>query len=79
MRMILRQVLVLVAVGLAVGVPSAMGASRLVESFLFGVKATDPLTLTFAAAVLVVAALLAGYVPARRASRTDPLAALRQE
>jgi macrolide transport system ATP-binding/permease protein len=78
-RMILRQVLVLAAVGLAVGLPAALGASRLVESFLFGTKANDPLALTLAVAILLSAALLAGYVPARKASRIDPMIALRHE
>jgi predicted permease len=79
MRMILRQVLVLAAVGLAIGVPMALSASRLVESFLFGIKANDPLALTWGVAILVGAALLAGYVPARKASRIDPITALRHE
>jgi predicted permease len=78
-QMILRQVLVVAAVGLAIGLPTALGASRLVESFLFGIKANDPLALTLAVAILLGAALLAGYVPARKASRIDPVTALRHE
>lgn len=78
-RMILRQVFLLAAVGLAIGLPAALGASRLVESFLFGIKANDPLALTSAVAILLGAALLAGYMPARKASRIDPIAALRHE
>ena len=78
-RMILRQVLVLAAVGFAIGLPAALGASRLVESFLFGMKANDPLALTLAVAILLGAALLAGYVPARKASRIDPVTAIRHE
>jgi len=78
-RMILRQVLVVAAVGFAIGVPTALGASRLVESFLFGVKANDPLALASAAAILLGAVVLAGYVPARKASRIDPMIAVRHE
>jgi len=78
-RMILRQVLVLAAVGLAIGLPTALAASRLVESFLFGMKANDPIALTFAVAILMGTALLAGYVPARKASRIDPVTAIRNE
>ncbi|MDE3164332.1 MAG: ABC transporter permease [Acidobacteriota bacterium] len=77
--MVLRRVLVLAAVGLAVSVPAALSASRLVKSFLFQTQPNDPATLVMAGAVLVGAAILAGYAPARRASRIDPLAALRQE
>jgi macrolide transport system ATP-binding/permease protein len=77
--MVLRQVFVLAAVGLAISVPAALVMSRLVESFLFGIKPNDPLALTLAVAILLGAALLAGYVPARKASRIDPMAALRQE
>ena len=77
--MVLREVSLLVALGLAIGMPAAFAASRLVESFLFGMKPNDPLALTLAVAILLCAALLAGWVPARRASRIDPMIALRQE
>ena len=65
--MVLRQVFVLAAVGVATGVPAAPGASKVVESFLFAMKPNDPLALTVAVAILASAALLAGYFPARRA------------
>ena len=77
--MVLRRVLLLAAVGLAISVPAALIAFQLVKSFLFETQPNDPGTLTLAAVVLLSAALLAGYVPARRASRIDPLAALRHE
>jgi macrolide transport system ATP-binding/permease protein len=77
--MILRQVLVLAALGLAIGLPTALAASRLVESFLFGITANDPRPLMLAVAVLLCAALTAGYVPARKASRIDPVTAIRCE
>ena len=77
--MVLREVCVLAAVGLAIGVPTALGTSRFVESFLFGMKPNDPRALALAAAVLSLAALVAGYGPARRASRVDPMIALRHE
>jgi ABC-type antimicrobial peptide transport system permease subunit len=77
--MVLRRVLALSAVGLAISVPAALIASRLVKSFLFGTQPHDPGTLALAGVVLLSAALLAGYAPARRASRIDPLAALRLE
>jgi ABC-type antimicrobial peptide transport system permease subunit len=77
--MVLRRVLLLAAVGLAISVPAALGASRLVKSFLFETQPNDPGTLVLAAVVLVSAAIFAGYAPAKRASRIDPLAALRHE
>jgi len=77
--MVLRRVLLLAMVGLAISVPAALVAFRLVKSLLFGTKPNDPGTLALAAVVLLSAAALAGYVPARRASRIDPLASLRQE
>jgi ABC-type antimicrobial peptide transport system permease subunit len=78
-RMILRQVVVLAAVGLAIGVPVAFATSKLVESFLFSMKPNDPRTMTTAVVILLAAAIVAGYAPARRASRIDPMAALRHE
>lgn len=78
-RMILRDVVLLAAAGLAIGLPTALGASRLVESFLFGIKANDPLALTLAVVILLGAALLAGYMPAQKASRIDPVTAIRHE
>jgi macrolide transport system ATP-binding/permease protein len=77
--MILREVCALAAVGLAISVPTALATSKLVESFLFGMKPNDPLSLALAVAILVSAALLAGYMPARKASRIDPMIALRNE
>ncbi len=77
--MVLRRVLLLAAVGLAISVPAALSASQLVKSFLFETQPNDPGTLALAAVVLLSAAILAGYAPARRASRIDPVAALRQE
>jgi predicted permease len=77
--MVLRRVLLLAAVGLAISVPAALSASRLVKSFLFETQPNDPGTLALAGVVLLSAAILAGYAPARRASRIDPLAALRHE
>jgi macrolide transport system ATP-binding/permease protein len=77
--MVLRRVLLLAAVGLAIGVPAALGAFQLVKSLLFETQPNDPGSLALAGVVLASAAILAGYAPARRASRIDPLAALRHE
>lgn len=77
--MVLRRVLLLAGAGLVVSVPVALGAFRLVKSLLFGIHPNDPVILALAGAVLVFAAILAGYGPARRASRIDPLVALRQD
>jgi macrolide transport system ATP-binding/permease protein len=77
--MVLRRVLLLAAVGLAIGVPAALSAFQLIKSFLFETQPNDPGTLVLAGVVLLSAAILAGYAPARRASRIDPLAALRHE
>lgn len=78
-RMILRDVLAVVLAGLAIGIPAALLASKLVSSFLYGMRPNDPWTLIGAVAILLAAAFFAGYVPARRASRVDPIAALRNE
>jgi predicted permease len=77
--MILRETLYLVVAGLVIGVPAALIGARLVAAQLFGMRPTDPLTLMAAAVVLTLVALLAGYLPARRASRVNPLNALRYE
>jgi predicted permease len=77
--MVLREVVTLSAVGLAISVPTALLTSKWIGSFLFGVKPNDPRALTLAITILVAAALLAGYIPARKASRIDPMAALRHE
>jgi predicted lysophospholipase L1 biosynthesis ABC-type transport system permease subunit len=77
--MVLREVLTLAAIGLAISVPAALAASRVVESFLFDMKRNDPLTLTAAVLTMTAATVLAGYLPARTASRIDPMVALRYE
>jgi ABC-type antimicrobial peptide transport system permease subunit len=77
--MVLKQSLLLAAVGLAAGAASAVAGTRLVESMLYELPARDPLSIAGAAAVMLATCLLAGYFPARRASRVDPLVALRAE
>ncbi len=77
--MVLREVVLLAAVALAIGVPTALATSTLLESFLFGMKPNDPLALTGSVMTLVSAAILAGYLPARNASRIDPMIALRHD
>jgi putative ABC transport system permease protein len=79
LRLVLGQGLLLAAIGLAIGLAGAAAATRLLTSLLFEVKPTDPLTYAGVAALLAVVALAAGYIPARRAAKVDPLVALRQE
>jgi ABC-type antimicrobial peptide transport system permease subunit len=77
--MVLRDVCVLAAAGVAIGIPAASGASRFIASFLFAVTPNDPRAIAFAAATLFASAVAAGYGPARRASRIDPTNALRAD
>lgn len=77
--MVLREVCLMAAVGLAIGVPIALATTKFVKSFLFDMKPNDPLAIVGAAMVLVLAAVAAGYGPAWRASRIDPWNALRHE
>ena len=77
--MVLRDVLILVVLGLALSLPAALGASKLIESLLFGVKPGDTQSMAAAVAILLGTALAAGYLPARKASRIDPMTAVRHE
>jgi len=77
--MVLREVLWMALAGLAIGLPVAFATSKLVSSFLFGMKPNDPASLGLAVATLIAATAIAGYVPARRATRIDPMTALRNE
>ena len=78
-RMFLRQALVLTSIGTALGLTAAVGATRVMTSWLFEVRPVDPLTYTAVALLLMAATLLASYVPASRASRLNPVAALRAD
>jgi ABC-type antimicrobial peptide transport system permease subunit len=77
--MVVRQGMVLAAIGVVLGVAGGLGVTRVMRSLLFGVKPWDPLMFAVTAILLALVALLACYVPARRASRVDPLVALRYE
>jgi ABC-type antimicrobial peptide transport system permease subunit len=78
-RMVLREVAVLVAAAMFISMPAALFATKVIESLLFGLKRNDPLTLSIAVLTLIGAAVLAGYLPARSASRIDAMRALRHE
>ena len=78
-RMVLRDSLWLVAGGVIVGIPAALAVARLLKSSLVGVEVTDPWTTAGAMGVLVAVAMLASWIPARRAAAIEPMAALREE
>jgi putative ABC transport system permease protein len=78
-RLILREALLLVAIGIVAGIPAVLVVARFAETLLFDLSPTDPLSLTLAGLVMLAVAILAAYLPARRATRIDPLVALRYE
>src|SRR5262249_42396281 len=77
--LVLRETLIMVSIGVAAGVPAMLGATRLISSQLYGLTPADPVSISLAILLLLAVATLAGYVPARRASRVDPMIALRYE
>ena len=79
LRSEMRSAIALVATGIAVGVPIAVAVGRVITSQLFGISGTDPITFALATTLLAVVAGAAAYLPARRASRVDPMVALRWE
>ncbi len=76
---VLRQALRLTLAGIAIGIGTEIGLTRLIANRLYGVRPVDPLTFTIVSLVLIGVGLLASYIPARRASKVDPVVALRYE
>ena len=79
LRQILREGLGVTLIGVVIGLVAALGLSRVMADYVYGIKATDPLTYTAATLVLVLAAMAACYIPARRAASVDPMQALRNQ
>ncbi|MDQ3520544.1 MAG: FtsX-like permease family protein, partial [Gemmatimonadota bacterium] len=78
-RMVVRQGMVLAAIGTGIGLALALAVTRFTSGFLYGVSASDPITYAGIAALLAMVAFIASYIPARRATRVNPIAALRYE
>lgn len=79
LRMVMKETFGIAVVGVAIGLPISFAATRLLEAQLFAISPSDPLTLGFSIAVIMLVALVAGYLPARRAAQLDPVRALRYE
>jgi predicted permease len=79
LQLVLREGMLLVGIGIAVGIPLSLAGSRVLRSFLFGLKSTDPLSLMVVIALLGGVAAIAGFIPARRATKVNPIVALRYE
>jgi predicted permease len=77
--LVMRETMLLAVIGVIIGLIAALGATRLIESRLYGLKPNDPLTIALAGLLLLTVAALAGYLPSRRASRVDPMLALRHD
>lgn len=77
--LVMRDVFLLTGIGIAIGLPAAWGLTRVVRSQLYGIQPNDALTIAAATMGITFVALLAGYLPARRATRVDPMRALRWE
>jgi predicted permease len=77
--LVMRETLLLVVIGIIIGLGAALGATRLIASLLYGLTPNDPLTIALASLLLLTVASLAGYLPARRAARVDPMVALRHD
>jgi predicted permease len=77
--LVLRETVGLAGLGILIGMPITVAASRLIETFLYGVTPTDPIIISASAMFLLLMALIAGYLPSRRASRLDPVVVLRNE
>jgi len=77
--LVIRDAALLVMAGAGLGIPAALAATRLVKAFLYGIGTQDPLTIAAAGLVLVCVSALASFLPARRATRIDPMIALRYE
>jgi ABC-type antimicrobial peptide transport system permease subunit len=77
--MVLRESMIMVVAGVVIGLAAAIAAGRLLATILFGLEANDAWTIAAAIALMAAVCLVAGYLPARRASRVDPMVALRYE
>ena len=77
--LVVREIVVLVVAGLAIGIPNTFAATRLVANMLYGIHGTDSISIAGAVLLLLLVAVCAGYFPARRASKVDPMVALRYE